>query len=136
MNLATMLGQSLISKDTAMLINSELYKRGQVTENRVIIITPKEIEGRTASGIIIPGEVTEGVPRKGICVQMGEFTEENRTYTSVVGIGNVLTYGLYAGKEIDLLEPLLVKGFNPDKHELRCISVNEIMYSEYPIKLT
>ena len=35
---------------------------------------------QTRSGLIIPEQVKEGVPRKGVVVKSGEITEEYKTY--------------------------------------------------------
>lgn len=104
---------------------------GVPTENRVLIISPKDVN-TTKTGIIIPGQVKEGVPRKGVVVKRGEITDEYKTYKELTNQGMVVTYGLYAGKELE---------FDPDYYpkELQeiiqnqtftILSMNEIIYSE------
>ena len=79
--------------------NSNKTLPGLPTENRVLILSPKDIN-TTKSGIIIPGTVSEGVPRKGVVVKRGTITEEYKTYTDLTEVGRVVTYGMYAGKEL------------------------------------
>ena len=104
---------------------------GCTTENRVLILSPKEVN-QTKSGLIIPEQVKEGVPRKGVVVKSGEITEEYKTYRELVGIGRIVTYGLYAGKELefetDKLSPALQKIL--EKNVLTVLSMNEVVYSE------
>lgn len=104
---------------------------GCPTENRVLILSPKEVN-QTRSGLIIPEQVKEGVPRKGVIVKLGEITEEYRTYLELVQIGRIVTYGLYAGKEMEFetekLSPALQQLL--EKNTLTVLSMNEVIYSE------
>ena len=104
---------------------------GCPTENRVLILSPKEVN-QTRSGLIIPEQVKEGVPRKGVIVKLGEITEEYRTYRELVQIGRIGTYGLYAGKEMEFetekLSPALQQLL--EKNTLTVLSMNEVIYSE------
>lgn len=120
---------SFISTLVAEKFNQELP--GCPTENRVLILSPKEVN-KTMSGLIIPSQVKEGVPRKGVVVKSGEITEEYKTYRELVGIGRIVTYGLYAGKELefetDKLSPALQQLL--EKNTLTVLSMNEVVYSE------
>lgn len=120
---------SFISTLVAEKFNQELP--GCPTENRVLILSPKEVN-QTKFGLIIPEQVKEGVPRKGVVVKSGEITEEYKTYRDLVKIGNIVTYGLYAGKELefstDELSPALQQLL--EKNNLTVLSMNEIVYSE------
>ena len=120
---------AFISPLVAEKFNQELP--GCPTENRVLILSPKEVN-QTKSGLIIPEQVKEGVPRKGVVVKSGEITEEYKTYRELVGIGRIVTYGLYAGKELefetDKLSPALQKIL--EKNVLTVLSMNEVVYSE------
>lgn len=104
---------------------------GCPTENRVLILSPKEVN-QTRSGLIIPEQVKEGVPRKGVIVKLGEITEEYRTYRDLVQIGRIVTYGLYAGKELEFETDKLTLGLQQilEKNTLTVLSMNEIIYSE------
>lgn len=99
--------------------------------NRVLILSPKEVN-QTKSGLIIPEQVKEGVPRKGVVVKSGEITEEYKTYRELVAVGRIVTYGLYAGKELefetDKLSPALKQLL--EKNVLTVLSMNEVVYSE------
>lgn len=120
---------TFISSLVAEKFNQELP--GCPTENRVLILSPKEVN-QTNSGLIIPEQVKEGVPRKGVVVKSGEITEEYKTYRDLVKIGNIVTYGLYAGKELEFetakLSPALKQLL--EKNVLTVLSMNEVVYSE------
>lgn len=104
---------------------------GCPTENRVLILSPKEVN-QTRSGLIIPEQVKEGVPRKGVVVKSGEITEEYETYRELVAVGRIVTYGLYAGKEMEFetekLSPALQQLL--EKNTLTVLSMNEVIYTE------
>ena len=104
---------------------------GCPTENRVLILSPKEVN-QTKSGLIIPEQVKEGVPRKGVVVKSGEITEEYKTYRDLVKIGNIVTYGLYAGKELEFETDKLSSALQKilEKNVLTVLSMNEVVYSE------
>lgn len=120
---------TFISLLVAEKFNQELP--GCPTENRVLILSPKEVN-QTKSGLIIPEQVKEGVPRKGVVVKRGEITEEYKTYRELVAVGRIVTYGLYAGKELefemDKLSPALKRLL--EKNVLTVLSMNEVVYSE------
>jgi co-chaperonin GroES (HSP10) len=104
---------------------------GVPTENRVLIISPKDVN-TTKSGIIIPGQVKEGVPRKGVVLIQGEITEDYKTYKELTTKGKVVTYGLYAGKELEFDLDL----FPEQVHDIvknstfSVLSMSEVIYSE------
>lgn len=120
---------SFISAMVAAQFDKQLP--GCPTENRVLILSPKEVN-QTCSGLIIPEQVKEGVPRKGVIVKLGEITEEYRTYRDLVQIGRIVTYGLYAGKELEFETDKLTPGLQQllEKNILTVLSMNEIIYSE------
>lgn len=104
---------------------------GIPTENRVLIISPKDVN-TTKTGIIIPGQVKEGVPRKGVVLIQGEITEDYKTYKELTTRGKVVTYGLYAGKELEFDLDL----FPEQVHDIvknstfSVLSMSEVIYSE------
>ena len=61
-----------------------------------------------------------------------EITEEYNTYKDFVAIGRIVTYGLYAGKEMefetDKLSPALQQLL--EKNTLTVLSMNEVIYTE------
>lgn len=120
---------TFVSVAVAQKFNEELP--GSPTENRVLILSPKEVN-QTKTGLIIPEQVKEGVPRKGVVVKSGIITEEYNTYKDFVGIGRIVTYGLYAGKEMefetDKLSPALQQLL--EKNTLTVLSMNEVIYTE------
>lgn len=120
---------TFVSVAVAQKFNEELP--GSPTENRVLILSPKEVN-QTKSGLFIPEQVKDGVPRKGVVVKSGIITEEYNTYKDFVGIGRIVTYGLYAGKEMefetDKLSPALQQLL--EKNTLTVLSMNEVIYTE------
>lgn len=120
---------TFVSVVVAQKFNEELP--GSPTENRVLILSPKEVN-QTKSGLFIPEQVKEGVPRKGVVVKSGIITEEYNTYKDFVSIGRIVTYGLYAGKEMefetDKLSPALQQLL--EKNTLTVLSMNEVIYTE------
>lgn len=100
---------------------------GYPTENRVLIAVLANPE-ITKGGIILPGQNKEDLPRKGVIVQVGEVTEDNITYRGLK-VGDVVTYGMYAGKEID---PPFKDDFEEDLTDLKfyVLSLTEIIYIE------
>lgn len=120
---------TFVSVAVAQKFNEELP--GSPTENRVLILSPKEVN-QTKSGLFIPEQVKEGVPRKGVVVKSGIITEEYNTYKDFVGIGRIVTYGLYAGKEMEFetgkLSPALQQLL--EKNTLTVLSMNEVIYTE------
>ena len=120
---------TFVSVAVAQKFNEELP--GSPTENRVLILSPKEVN-QTKSGLFIPEQVKEGVPRKGVVVKSGIITEEYNTYKDFVAIGRIVTYGLYAGKEMefetDKLSPALQQLL--EKNTVTVLSMNEVIYTE------
>lgn len=120
---------TFVSVVVAQKFNEELP--GSPTENRVLVLSPKEVN-QTKSGLFIPEQVKEGVPRKGVVVKSGIITEEYNTYKDFVSIGRIVTYGLYAGKEMefetDKLSPALQQLL--EKNTLTVLSMNEVIYTE------
>lgn len=120
---------TFVSVAVAQKFNEELP--GSPTENRVLILSPKEVN-QTKSGLFIPEQVKEGVPRKGVIVKLGEITEEYRTYRDLVQVGRIVTYGLYAGKEMEFETDKLTPGLQQllEKNTLTVLSMNEVIYTE------
>ena len=120
---------TFVSVAVAQKFNEELP--GSPTENRVLILSPKEVN-QTKSGLFIPEQVKEGVPRKGVVVKSGIITEEYNTYKDFVAIGRIVTHGLYAGKEMEFetekLSPALQQLL--EKNTLTVLSMNEVIYTE------
>lgn len=120
---------TFISTLVANKLNQSLP--GIPTENRVLIISPKEVN-TTKAGIIIPGQVKEGVPRKGVIIKVGEITEDYKTYKDICSVGRIVTYGLYAGKELEFDTSLLPEAMAKilENNDVTVLSMNEIIYSE------
>lgn len=124
---------SMISQAQAVEISRQIRVNGYPSENRFLILSPDNQENRVGS-IIMPGTVKEGLPRKGVVVQLGELTVDYKTFTSI-NVGDIVTYGLYAGKEVDFdiskldLQPEVLDIIKNSKFSV--LSASEIIYIEY-----
>lgn len=114
-----------------------LSQYGIPTENRVLIISPDN-DTVTKSGIIIPGSVKEGIPRKGVALTRGFIDECNQSYKDITDTGMILTYGLYAGKEVEFDLTHFVES-HPNGSDIKKIidhskfyvlSLTEVIYAE------
>lgn len=116
---------NFINKETAQLLNRAI--NGKPTENRfVIAVSTTE---KKSNGLIIPNLAKEEIPKKGVVIQKGPFTEDFQNYNLDIEIGDILSYGLYAGKQIypkfDYLEDDITSDL-----EFYVISAQEIIYIE------
>lgn len=119
-----------ISKEVAQLINNILESRGIPTEDKIVVATPN---GETKVGnIILPGNAEESRPKKGVIVQKGWISEAYHNVIDTFAIGNIVTYGIYSGKEInfdyDNFPQELKDTLNNTKFTI--LSLNEIAYIE------
>lgn len=116
---------NLISKEKALEI-SKVLENGIPSINRVLIALPKNSKNRTTSGgIILPDNAKEDIPRKGVIIQSGIIEEDN--WKSLLKVGNIVTYGIYAGKEV---EPENLSTIDYPDLEFTVLSINEIIYIE------
>lgn len=115
---------NLISTMVAQKLNEAIP--GIPSMDRILIASPKDVE-TTVSGIIIPDQVREGVPRKGVVIKQGFISEENNSYKDQTEIGRIITYGLYAGKEIEFDLPEDLKKLDI---KFSVISLTEVIYTE------
>lgn len=118
-----------ISVTVAQRLAAILKRNGTPTENRVLILSPKDQENKVGN-LIIPGQVKEGVPREGVVIFPGPITEDYITYKGMIQTGVVVTYGLYAGKEVDLWDKVSKCDIelSEDKWEFTVLALNEIIY--------
>lgn len=126
--------QNFISKEQANEICKSLANNlgGYLPENRVIIVTPNNTDIKVGNILLPDTTDKKDLPRKGVIVQIGCLSEENIYYHDLLSIGRVLTYGMYAGKELDFPQEIFdtVKDFNMDDHTFTVLSIQEIIYSE------
>lgn len=119
-----------ISVDKANKINKVLSNQGVPSENKVLILSPT---GETKSGsIIIPGTADNSKPKKGVVVQISHITDDENFMKKVLHIGSIVTYGLYAGKELELSPDIFPEDLRHilDDNNLTILSLNEIAYIE------
>lgn len=126
------ISQRFLTEDQAKAINQSI-SFGCPTEDRLLIFTPNE-ETKTNSGIIIPKTDKDTVPKKGVVIQMGSISEDYKSYKYLLKIGSIVTYGIYAGKEIDFN----INAFSIDvkniletnEGKFSVLSLNEVIYVE------
>lgn len=118
---------NLVSVDEAKAISNTIL--GVPSDNRVLILSPLNAEKSTKSGILIPGSTEEGVPRKGVVIKSGYLSDEFKHYESILKVGNVITFGLYAGKEIDPLRDCECIE-TPEGNIFSVLSISEIIFIE------
>lgn len=117
-----------------LLKESILSIGGLLPENKVLILSPKNQDAKVGS-IILPG-TSENMPKKGVIIMRGEITEENITYRPITKEGRIITFGLYAGKEVffpDNLVPLELKPIL-EKQVFTVLSLTEIVFTESNLK--
>lgn len=126
-----MLKQNYISVSEAHLIKECLRFRVQPSENRVLLFTPSD-DSITNSGIIIPGNIQEGKPRKGVAILTGELDECHLSFKSMLRAGNIVTYGLYAGKEVEFDETYFTQEVSQliSKGKFTILDTTEVIMSE------
>lgn len=100
---------------------------GRLTENRVLILSPNNQE-IVSGGIILPSSRGEDtIPNKGVIISIGEITEEYKTYHDLIRVGKVVTYGKYAGKEVNFDQKLVGE---LEDYKFTILSLNEILFTE------
>ena len=112
--------QNLLTKEAALRVCQNIL--GTPTEDRILLAVPKE-DARTASGLIIPGK-PEDYPRKGVIVKMG-LMEQDRKINKHLEIGQIVTYGNYAGKDISF-----DNGYSLESVKFVVLSIEEVIYIE------
>lgn len=119
------ISKRVLSLEASVEVNRKLQAIGMPPTDRVIMAVLDSQEQRTPSGIILPNDGVEGTPNRGTIVQVGFISEDYKYLRDNLSIGTIITYGNYAGKQVE-----------PDKIDLKgvklmVISINEIMYFEY-----
>ena len=126
-----MIKLNYISVKTAEAIKSVLDGKVLPSENRVLVFSPGEEEA-TFGGIIIPGNVKEGRPRKGVVIISGKLDENHLNFEELTRTGLIITYGLYAGKEVEFDEDLFSEELNTciSNGKFTVLDTNEIIMAE------
>lgn len=128
------INQVFISTAVAEKVKKVLISRGCPSENRILILSPKDQEIKQGN-IIIPGQVKEGIPRKGVVIMSGNIDDRYRSYERdhLIDTGRIITYGLYAGKELDFPTSIFKEAgieVDLDQNKFTVLDINEIIYSE------
>lgn len=119
-----------IPEGVAKEINKILSAKGIPSEDKMVVATPTG-ESKVG-GIILPGTADESRPKKGVIVQVGRLSEAYEKQGDLFQVGFIVTYGLYAGKEINFdyeeFPQELKDTLNNTKFTI--LSLNEIAYIE------
>lgn len=126
-----MIKLNYISVKTAEAIRASLNGKVIPSENRVLVFSPGD-EETTVGGIIIPGNVKEGKPRKGVVIIQGKLDENHTNFDELTRTGLIITYGLYAGKEVEFDKELFSSELNSiiSKGKFTVLDTNEIIMAE------
>ena len=126
-----MIKLNYISAKTAEAIKAALEGKVLPSENRVLVFSPGDEEA-TIGGIIIPVNVKEGRPRKGVVIISGKLDENHLNFEELTRTGLIITYGLYAGKEVEFDEELFSEDLNTtlSKGKFTVLDTNEIIMAE------
>lgn len=120
-----------LSKEVANKIYQCLSQNGIPGEDKIVVATPSD--DTKVGGIIIPvGTAKDSIPKKGIVVHHGHISQAYTNQPYLYGIGNLVTYGIYSGKDIEFdydQFPSELKG-TLDDTRFTILSLNEIAYAE------
>ena len=112
---------NLINQSLAEGISRALI--GTPPENKLLIVVNTK-EKETSSGLILPSKSEEEMPKKGVVVAKGP-TNDDPTHESI-GIGNIVHYGKFSGKEIFPTIP----GIYIDDLKFFVLSTSEVVFIE------
>lgn len=126
-----MIKLNYISVKTAEAIKAALDGKVLPSENRVLVFSPGD-EETTVAGIMIPATVKEGRPRKGVVIISGKLDENHLNFEELTRTGLIITYGLYAGKEVEFDEKLFSEELNTtiSRGKFTVLDTNEIIMAE------
>lgn len=120
-----------ISRSKAIKLAEYLAGNGFPTEDRLLIVSPTG-EQVTKTGIIIASSVDKKeLPRKGVVIQNNSDTDK------FITVGSIVTYGMYAGKEIHFDEDIYQEiGIKKEDYTFTVLSIPEVIYVEKNKSLT
>lgn len=120
----THLANKQVSASLAKEIHDALKTKGFPAPGRILLIVPTG-EQMTQGGILIPGNQEKEFARKGVVIQAGSLdTLKREIYT-----GQIITFGMYAGKEIEFTpEQLPMVDFV--NYKFTILSESEVIYIE------
>lgn len=122
----------LVDKAIATKLKKALM--GFPTRDRVLICSVGN-ESTTVGGIILTKTPSsDSIPKKGVVIQLGEISEEyHGTQFENLVPGDVVYYGLYAGKQLDLsfdLETYPELAEVVDNYDFTVLSLSELLFIE------
>lgn len=120
---------NLIGKELAIKLFQNLI--GTPTENRVVIAVSGS-EQKTASGLFIPDQAKNDIPKKGVVIKKGP-TNDCPDHEAIV-IGDVVSYGMYGGKEIHPTFKVELSEIKDLNLKYFVLSSTEVIYVEPNLK--
>lgn len=114
-----------ITREQANKLADFLAGKGYPTEDRLLIVSPTG-EQMTAGGIIISASPdNKELPRKGVVIQNNSDTDK------FIKVGSIVTYGMYAGKEIHFDDEVFhTLGIARKEYKFTILSTSEVVYVE------
>lgn len=120
----TNLANKQISIGLVQEITKALEGRGLPAPGRILLCIPSG-EQITQGGIIVPGNQEKEFNRKGVVIQCGQLD----TLSNSIVPGQIVTFGMYAGKEIEF-NPEHLPMVDFDNYRFTIISESEVIYIE------
>lgn len=124
-----------VSKEVSESIARAIASKGGFpTENRVLILSPKNQEVKVGNILLPQTTSKDTIPNKGVVILRGEISEEYRSYKELINIGSIVTYGIYAGKEIEFNPEIFNEvgiELNPEENGFSVLSLTEIIFTEH-----
>lgn len=114
-----------ISQDQANKLADYLSGKGFPVPGKMLILSSTG-EQKTVSGLILASTTDKKeLPRKGVLIQNNS---EELTYLKV---GTIITYGMYAGKELHMEDKLYeMIGVRKEDYTFTVLSESEVVYTE------
>lgn len=118
---------NLIGKAKAKEISEALL--GKPTENRILLAVNQR-DRKSSSGIFLPDNDKNELPKKGVIVSKGILNDD--PIHESLNIGDVVTYGIYGGKEVYPCFTFKVEDIEDIKYFV--LASNEVIFIEPNIK--
>lgn len=121
--------EKYITVAEAKKIAEALKGKGLPAPGRILICSYKGLK-QTSGGIYIPQNIDEKeLPRKGVLIQANRPTDFSQ---EELAIGTLVTFGMYAGKEVFFNEQQLPGwlDINLEDYKFTVLSESEIVYIE------
>jgi co-chaperonin GroES (HSP10) len=109
-----MIKLNYISTAEALKMANYLSNVAMPSVSKLLVFSPGENEEKLSSGLYIPSTAKEDRPRKGVIILRHPSLKQDPDMESITKEGLIITYGLYAGKEVEFDEDI----FSEDLKEI------------------